>query len=880
MAEIKTDIWGAEEDWVDVITNYGADVPVKDRVQYASLDDESASTFENYILAGKIRVGKPIDQSLCYAGLGDKMPLSNISNTAGCVGWRNQEDGNTPYRSYTANLQTTGNRDLRSVTNYIFGTWNVSTTINKEQYGEQLYIKSAKRNDRFHQFWLPDSAMGNIINWTSSEKEASVCVNTKLLARVPVKNMIAIPIVKCLSTVSTVGATASYVDLLTYIDPTSNTNYTTHPYVVMVGLIFAVAQNGVTTENINRNLTLRLNTLVITSPTNMMKNMPYYDYGAWDKNARYEDEAYHYASCIGPHYRNQVSCVLPIMGLINAPIRTDTKFQDVNVKSDRDGNWDIFDVRFDLGMDEVADKGGGYALPMYSWAGKEPNIYTVEDDNPNHNDQQKYQNSTTYWAWEITEDNVDTFREDVRQATAGFGLFFVEGDANRNLALDAEDMFLGILEDGIGNGLYSHGEDNRNQDQWNWDDAHENDYDANKHKPGPAPDPTPITPEIPGFSLAIDNGSVSYVITKAEWKQIWEDIYGTDNATWKDIVNGLALYGSNPLNAILNFRWYPFNLTGSQTAPVRLGGTVIPPLDHEYHYISQDSEAFVSSQAKFWYGRDLNFVNTRKSKARLFLPFYGFYEIPMAMLIDKTLTIKFQYNMPDDTGLWFIMFDGSIYDYVECSPYIEIPITGDNSLNIAAAKKQRNLQIAGTVAAAAIAVGAGAMVAAPGISGLMTAATETASITGGSFLGSMLANIGPAIADGWLGATTASGLAAAGGAIAKAGLSTANNIMQSAVKIGTLSTNVPIHSTAGDTTFLHLPMYPYLQIFTNRLQETWNEKEYKWKVGIACDKWCKVDAMPTQSLLKTTGLAEMDTSGMELDEIKELSNILQTGFYR
>ena len=88
MATIDTNIWGAEEDWVDIVNNYGSDVPVEERIQYASLDSSSASTFENYILAGKVRANNPIDQSLCYGALGDKMPLSNISNTAGAVGWR------------------------------------------------------------------------------------------------------------------------------------------------------------------------------------------------------------------------------------------------------------------------------------------------------------------------------------------------------------------------------------------------------------------------------------------------------------------------------------------------------------------------------------------------------------------------------------------------------------------------------------------------------------------------------------------------------------------------------------------------------------------------------------------------------------------------
>lgn len=580
MAEIDKTIWGDEEDWVDIISNYDSGVPVKERIQYASLDSTDASTIENYILAHKINTSQPIDQSLCYGALGDKMPLSNISNTAGAVGWRNEEDGNTPYRSYIANLQTSGNRDTREATNYVFGTWTTPVEINMEK-GAQLYIRQGQRSDRFHQFWIPDSLIGNVSEWSSGDKEYNPTINTKLLARIPVKNMIAIPRVKCLSDVTATGATASYVDLLDYINPQSNINYTTHPYVVTVGLVFATAQGGVTETNINRNLTIRLNTCVITSPTNMMKNMPYYQYGGWDKNARYNDYAYHYASCIGSHYRNSVDCMMPIMGLINAPLRTDTKFQDVNVKSDRDGNWDLFDVRFDLGTTEQATLGGGYALPMYSWAGKEPNIYLVEDHDPNHTDGQKYQNSTTYWAWEINASNVEEFRQDVRHATAGFGLFFVEGDANRNLPLDDENMFLGILEDGVGNGEYSHGPANRNQDQWNWDDMHENDY--NPLDP-PVPDDgktdpynTSVLPNRGLFSpysgsWIMDNLALYDVIDASTdfyiaMQNAIED-YNTAALDW-DFTNPLDFdsylqrqWGgkSNPIDCFTSIVHYPFNI--------------------------------------------------------------------------------------------------------------------------------------------------------------------------------------------------------------------------------------------------------------------------------------------------------------------------------
>jgi hypothetical protein len=38
--------------------------------------------------------------------------------------------------------------------------------------------------------------------------------------------------------------------------------------------------------------------------------------------------------------------------------------------------------------------------------------------------------------------------------------------------------------------------------------------------------------------------------------------------------------------------------------------------------------------------------------------------------------------------------------------------------------------------------------------------------------------------------------------------------------------------------------------------------------------------MLDDTLLATTGIGNMNTSGMEIDEVKELNSILQAGFYK
>jgi len=107
-----------------------------------------------------------------------------------------------------------------------------------------------------------------------------------------------------------------------------------------------------------------------------------------------------------------------------------------------------------------------------------------------------------------------------------------------------------------------------------------------------------------------------------------------------------------------------------------------------------------------------------------------------------------------------------------------------------------------------------------------------------------------------------------------------NKITNLSRTLGNLQINVPTHGASDATTFLNLGMEPYIIIYTPKTIDDYNEGEYKLKVGIACDRWTTAEKMPNDSLLKAGGMANMSTSGMELAEIQELNDILQSGFYK
>ena len=484
----------------------------------------------------------------------------------------------------------------------------------------------------------------------------------------------------------------------------------------------------------------------------------------------------------------------------------------------------------------------------------------------------------------------DEFREAVRHSLACFGMFFADSETvAQEGKLDDPEMHLGTIVGGIGYGNYTSGADNRNQPQWNWDSMSKNNYDpSNPPEPGddPAASSDPMLPTGLSWTLATAGGAI-WALDNLDIKQVWKDIFG------KDIK--LKDFGDNPMNAILSLEWTPFIWSSETSGPIVLGSQVVNP-NHVYPLIEsfETAEKHASGQMEFEFNK--NFYNARNMQARLFLPFYGYYELPTAQLLSSQLRLDFYYNVPDELGVYIISYDKVIYDFVECNCKIDIPITGSNAAAIKENKKQQALSIASQVAATAatVAIGYSSMkglnqALAHVASGVDVVAEEALGYDGGLGVEAYLGSKGSG--RGMNAGTIASGIAAGVGA----GINVYNTVNNGKIQRAALKTNLPYHGSASQTTFLHMSMKPYVQIFKNAIMDDLTTQEggtvkeelggtskeqYMLKVGHACNVFTTLDKMPEDSLLQTTGIANMSTAGMELEEINELNAILQSGFYR
>lgn len=408
--------------------------------------------------------------------------------------------------------------------------------------------------------------------------------------------------------------------------------------------------------------------------------------------------------------------------------------------------------------------------------------------------------------------------------------------------------------------------------------------------PGPDPNPNPLYPSNPGFSLASAGGKC-YALVDGTIDTIFEEIYGRDEDSWLDLISGLSLYGADPMAAIISYKWYPWAWNFTGTAGLYLGGIRIG--NSAYEVPRTDAEALHTENASFYYGREKNFINSRHSQARLWLPFYGFYALPQQKFISEKLTVDFHYNLPDEVGVWIISFDDVIYDFVECQCSIDVPLSATDYRGQKYAAISGILSTAGNlinsvgdVAKSAVSVGIGSATAAGAASAYHVDAGESVFSTirkqgvGAlqAFDGTQRMQIGMMGS----GATQAAGGAIGVGTSFLGGVSQGfNDVMSTRRTLNQMKINLPYHGAASPTTFLNLPMFPFVQVYTNNTIDDYvgKDSQYKLKNGHACDKWVTASEMPSNSLCQASGIADMDTSGMELSEVEELNSILQSGFF-
>ena len=878
---IDTNIYGSEDMWITVNPgNWGSNVPEEEKIKIANFTDltpEELGSNPDPRKASALGCAAykmsqdsswtingddgAFNKSVSFVGMaGDKCPYTSIKYFC-----------NINNDQYTSNYKITQlESDTYDIVNFAFH--NVGSTLYNDYGNGKRFMdiyKSAQGGggngnavkDPYIR-WNPDPFLGNkpsssypnYLSSSVSDYAGSIRnQNINFVTQMPCRRVVLVPFITCSD--GNDKSVGTY-DLDTYL----TTYKTTKPRIISVSFATYIAYKDSDAPTSSDKRQLKYFAMSLLQSSNKFSN---HYVTIKDSNTRKPAENLFYPYLLMSPY-------IPLGGALNNGHSTSNKPSGLATQSwsSSTGGFDSSTWYSVMAVCDLGDMG------WTNWSG----------DNTGETGRGEYLYCN---ADNLTADEI---RESVRHGLACFGMFFTDSTANaQTKQLDDAGMFLGTLVEGIGYGDYTEGTANREQPQFNWKAMNENDYDpTNPPEPGgdPAASSDPMLPTGLSWTLATAGGAI-WALDNLDIKQVWKDIFG------KDIK--LKDFGDNPMNAILSLEWTPFIWSSETVGPVVLGSQVVNP-KHVYPIIEsfQTAEKHASGQMQFKFNK--NFYNARNMQARLFLPFYGYYELPTAQLLSSQLRLDFYYNVPDELGVYIISYDKVIYDFVECSCKIEIPMTGSNAAALRENKKSEALTIATQIATTAATVGIGYS-SMKGLnqalshvaSGVDVVAEEALGYSGGLETAAYLGSKGSG--RGMNAGTIASGIAAGVGA----GINIYNTVNQAQLQRAALKTNLPYHGSALQTTFLHMSMKPYVQIFKNAIMEglttdeggTVKEElgkaskdEYKLKVGHACDVFTTIKGMPANSLLQTTGCANLSSAGMEITEYQELNAILQSGFYR
>lgn len=668
MAQINTAVWGTENNWINIVS-YNQSATEDDKAKWLSYDNSNSSLFY-YLQTNRIKANEEIDSSVSYCGLGTHSPYNNLIFYRGVEAYSYRfRENNIPWVHYNENSQEDILVQHNDITNFVLGQsdqWSQTSHLSSVP----IMYENNRQYDRFHNGWKPDSVI-DTITYNSGDYDANRTLHTMFLGKIPVKNIVCVPTVIAFNNLNTDDPTYAAIDLKTYVNSEGNTNYTHYPYVASVIMQLFTDRNGAAHTPHTRSESLNINNLSILNELDIFKGMP--------GNYVRPNEANYIMDTSALFYGGIWGSSVPIFGrMTNVATNTNIancRYNNADIQSDNEGNWDMFNINYNNW--ELS----GTGPIVYIWAGETPSEYIY---NPTDRG-----TCRRYLYKEVTVDNVEEFHEMIRKAVACFGLFFVDGIEDINLDLDAEDMMLGILEKGIGNGNYSHGGDNRNQEQWNWTDMHENTYDP--------VDPTgkhdkPYTASVPHLSatshafggnyyFSSDDSKLSSLLTSISSIAVPE-------GGWETVG---TFYGQEPLSCLIEARlvFIKNPYTTGETA-VQLGSwssnvnmylkTVTEVQTYTYEAMRVEK--------KFYDFRDYAPYTT----VSLTIPFCGTVDLDTNFVMDHKITVE--ENIEPITG------DIKCIVYVDTVPYYtlkgncacDLSITGFNMAQYAQSRATLQMQ--------------------------------------------------------------------------------------------------------------------------------------------------------------------------------------------
>lgn len=178
--------------------------------------------------------------------------------------------------------------------------------------------------------------------------------------------------------------------------------------------------------------------------------------------------------------------------------------------------------------------------------------------------------------------------------------------------------------------------------------------------------------------------SQQYILNTTAIRDIANGLFDTSNGgIWDDIKRGVEMFGSNPIDCVMNLSFWPFDVSTifndiSSQAYVYFGG-------YQFNFPSAGSSCYriihpngyksiATSQQirrRFHSWRDFE----PYTKLFIMLPYIGTYQLDLARYYDKTLEVRYYIDTRTNSVIAALIADGTLIDYFNGQMGVNMPIT-------------------------------------------------------------------------------------------------------------------------------------------------------------------------------------------------------------
>lgn len=462
---------------------------------------------------------------------------------------------------------------------------------------------------------------------------------------------------------------------------------------------------------------------------------------------------------------------------------------------------------------------------------------------------------------------------------AFFGLYYTNNTLTAtNYALSDDDLFLGVISPitGATSGKYVQFSSNDSEEDSEGKARTANTPAVDDTDPMEDPNPKyegvddPNDPRIDPNTYVtdtplstptlspIDVFNRTFAMTAIQIRALADFLWNADDDKMTEIIEGLKLYGENPLNGLIDCRLYPFDLSGISEAGQQI---IVGRVNTEVYgrkVLNTANVVFDLGTCKFmkYFNNFLDYAPY--TTGRLFLPYCGLVPIDTAEFMGKEISCKLIVDLITGACCCCIFLDGILTITANGICGVEISMTGTGSASYANAVVSSFANgIVGVVGAGAGALG-GAKLASVG-SSIMKSTSLTNSLSNTRL---DTYNKGLGIKQAGQGAAVASG---AGGIM---------SALQSFWEAQTTPVQYAQRGSSTPSCETWLPQYPYF-IVDSPITDI--PSGYGHNVGFAC-----IETGQLSSFSGFTICSNVDTSGFAQAteaERSELKTLLEAGVF-